>query len=39
MNSNPTRWLIVFSIIVGVLFLGTFALLVSGIPAGWIGWD
>jgi hypothetical protein len=38
-NNNPTRWLIFFSIIIGALFIGTFALVASGIPAQWLNWD
>lgn len=39
MNSNPTRWLILFSIIIGVLFIGTFILVVSGLTGPMIDFD
>jgi len=37
MNKPETRWLVLFSVIIAFLFVGTFALITSGALAAW--WD
>lgn len=39
MNSSPTRWMVLFSLSIGLLFIGAFALVVSGLAAPWLDWD
>jgi len=36
MNKPETLWLLLFSIVIGVLFVSTFALITSGALATWL---
>lgn len=36
MNKPETRWLTIFSVIIGVLFVSAFTLITSGVLATWL---